>query len=177
MTASLIVVALAAWARPGPSKEPLYQSIIRFVLPASLTISLGAYGVYLLAGILYQKYHFAPDVLLNMEQTALTIFSVITGLLLVPFVVPPIKALAIAREYSGDWRPTLLAAGLFLVFVVIMVVPDFRSFFSLGNLEWWMYLWIIGVAVIWLFVTMGLWYFRAFERFLQLDWRQMGKSE
>lgn len=69
----------------------------------------------------------------------------------------------------GDWRPTLLAASLLLLYLGIIVVPPLRAFFSLTVLLPIDSLFIGGVAVLWSFIQRWLWQARVLERVLHLN--------
>jgi hypothetical protein len=67
----------------------------------------------------------------QLARTSVTAFLVYAGLLLVVFVEPPTRRWAVIEPISPDRRPTWLAIGLAVAFVVVMVVPPFRTFFNL----------------------------------------------
>ena len=96
-------------------------------------------------------------------------FAVCSGLLLVPFVVPPARFWVGGSKLSGDWRPTLLAAGLLLVYLVVIVVPPLRTFFSLTALHPIDYLVIGAAALIWSIIQRWIWRGNLLERFLHLS--------
>ena len=169
-TLSVIAIALAAWAHPGPpSRRGLGHLLLHFVFPAAVPLSLMAFGVYLVtfsqaiqqAG---QSMHDAQVI----AQSALTTFAVCSGLLLVPFVVPPARFWVGGSKLSGDWRPTLLAAGLLLVYLVVIAVPPLRAFFSLTALHPIDYLFIGAAALLWSIIQRWIWRSNLLERFLRL---------
>jgi cation-transporting ATPase E len=169
-TIGIMAVALAAWARPGPpSKRGLSYLIIHFALPAAITVSLGAFGVYLIVFFeaLQQVGESTAQAQL-LAQSALTSFAICSGLLLVPFVVPPAKFWVGGSELSGDWRPTLLGLGLLVVYLVVIAVPPLRAFFSLAALRPIDYLFIAAAALIWSFIQRWIWRAHLLERFLYL---------
>ncbi len=171
-TLGLIAVALAAWARPGPpSRLGLARLLLHFVLPAALTLSLVAFGVYLVAllQVLQQGGESISDAE-RIAQSALTTFAVCSGLLLVPFVVPPANFWVGGSELSGDWRPTLLAAGLLVVYLVVIALAPLRAFFSLAALNPVDYLLIGAAALIWSLIQRWIWRTHLLERFLHLTW-------
>jgi cation-transporting ATPase E len=174
VTASIITVALAAWARPGPSPQGRSGRIfLRFVLPAALTQSLVAFAVYLVAFHLAQQQLHATfaDALL-IAQSALTAFAVFSGLLLVPFIVPPTRFWTGGSPLSGDWRPTLLALGLSIVYLIMVTIPVIRTFFSLTGLDPLSYFLLGCTTLIWGLSLRWIWRFHLLERFLQLDRQQ-----
>ena len=105
-----------------------------------------------------------------LAQSALTAFAVCSGLLLVPFVVPPARWRVGGNKFSGDWRSTLLAAGLLGLYLGIIAFPPLRTFFSLAALRPIDYLFIGGVAVLWGVIQRWLWRAHILERFLHLPW-------
>ena len=173
ITASIIAVALAAWAQPGSSsKGKLARTLIHFVVPAALTQSLAGFVVYSVTFLLAeQQISNSPADVVLIAQSALTAFAVFSGLLLVPFVVPPAKFLVGGRELSGDWRPTLLALGMLIVFLIMVAIPEIRAFFSLVPLDRIDYLLVGAITVGWGLIQLWLWRIHLIERFLQLDWR------
>jgi cation-transporting P-type ATPase E len=173
ITASIIAVALAAWAQPGASSRGRQvRTLIHFIVPAAFTQSLAGFVVYSVTFLLAQQQlsNHPADVVL-IAQSSLTTFAVFSGLLLVPFVVPPTKFWVGGRELSGDWRPTLLALGMLIVFIIMVAIPAIRAFFSLVPLDSIDYVLIGVITVSWGLLQLWLWRIRLLERFLQLDWR------
>jgi cation-transporting ATPase E len=93
------------------------------------------------------------------------------GLLLLPFVEPPTKFWEGGDSFSGDWRPTILAAALFLVFVGLLVIEPLRSFFGLTRLRLVDYVVIAGIVIVWALVLRFVWRVRLLDRFLGIDLR------
>jgi cation-transporting ATPase E len=171
-TLGIIAVALAAWAHPGPpSRSGLGSLLLRFVLPAAVPLSLIAFGVYLIT--FFQAIQHMGESVQDAQliaQSALTTFAVCSGLLLVPFVAPPARFWVGGSRLSGDWRPTLLAAGLLVVYLVVIALPPLRTFFSLTALHPIDYLFIGAAALIWSIIQRWLWRGHLLERLLQLKW-------
>jgi cation-transporting ATPase E len=169
-TLSVIAIALAAWAHPGlPSKGGLRHLLLHFVFPAAIPLSLIAFGVYLVA--FYQALQQMGESVYDAQslaQSALTTFAVCSGLLLVPFVVPPTRFWVGGSKLSGDWRPTLLAAVLLFVYIGVIVVSPLRTFFSLTALHPIDYLVIGAAALLWSIIQRWIWRGNLLERFLQL---------
>jgi cation-transporting P-type ATPase E len=169
-TLSVIAIALAAWAHPGPpSKGGLRHLLLHFVFPAAIPLSLIAFGVYLVAfyQALQQMGESVHDAQL-LAQSALTTFAVCSGLLLVPFVVPPTRFWVGGSTLSGEWRPTLLAAVLLFVYIGVISIPPLRAFFSLTALHPIDYLVIGAAALLWSIIQRWIWRGNLLERFLQL---------
>lgn len=128
ITASIISVAVVAWARPGlSSQKNVVRSFVYFILPATFTQSLVGFAIYALILQLASQHNGNAAQAQAVAQSALTTFSVLGGLLMIPFVVPPTTFWTGGSELSGDWRPTVLALGMVVVFLVIVVLPGVRS--------------------------------------------------
>jgi len=65
-------------------------------------------------------------------QTIVTIFLLLTGLMLVVFIEPPFKFLAVIREYRGARWPLLLVALSLVGFGAVWIIPPTRGFFGLA---------------------------------------------
>ena len=179
-TVGIPTLALAAWARPGSFRRiDLVRRVWHFVLPAVLTISVTALLVYLVHLVpAFREFVEANPLASEMAasaasmpraQTALTVFAVICGLLLVVFVEPPTKAWTGGDELSGDHRPALLAVGLLLLFGVVLAIPPLRRFFELSTLSP-AELALIGVlAALWALALRRIWRVRLIERFIGAD--------
>ncbi len=105
---------------------------------------------------------------LASARTLLTVFTTLAGLVIVVFVEPPTRFWVGGDEFSGDWRPTLLAGLLALAFIAILLVPDWRDFFTftaLGPSDW---LVVVGLLVVWLLLLRFIWRQRLLVRFLRL---------
>jgi cation-transporting ATPase E len=170
-TLSVIAIALAAWAHPGPpSKGGLRHLLLHFVFPAAIPLSLMAFVVYLV--IFFQAIQQAGQSIHDAQllaQSALTTFAICSGLLLVPFVVPPTRFWVGGSTLSGDWRPTLLAVALLFVYIGVIAVPPLSAFFSLTALHPIEYLVIGGAALLWSIIQRWIWRGNLLVRFLQLE--------
>jgi cation-transporting ATPase E len=161
LTVGIPILAIAAWARPGAPPKSVVRSTSHFVFPAAFTVSVVALAVYLA--------YLAMTDDLEIARTALTTATVLCGLVLIPFVEPPVEAWAGGDVLSGDWRPTLLALGMLVVYFVVTAVPPLRGFFELTPLRLWDYLLIAAVVVIWALLLRLIWRARIFERLLTLE--------
>ena len=153
--------------------------MLHFVLPASLTMSI--FGLLVFAGFLavgVQESLLANPFLnsrgvlqqaLPQAQTALAEFSILCGLLLIVFVEPPGKFWVGGDEYSGDRRPTFLALGLTVIFVVFLVVPSLGGFFDFVPLSGLAYLALAGAVVLWALLLRWAWRSKLVERFFGLN--------
>ncbi|HEV2580440.1 MAG TPA: HAD-IC family P-type ATPase [Ktedonobacteraceae bacterium] len=165
LTEGIPALALASWARPRAfESKRTFPSLLHFVLPAAGTLGLAALGVFMAA--------FTSDARLPLAQSALTSFTITSGLLLIPFVVPPARAWVGGSSLEGDWRPTLLSLGLLAAYAVLLAIPPLRAFFALTALDPRSYLLIGLTALAWAVALRWVWRARLLERFLQLDWRE-----
>lgn len=188
--------ALAAWARPGKPEGGILRSVLHFVVPAAFTLSLIGIALYsFFFATAFEEGLGAPvnltlsDVIaleaetgvpveqllseaqleaLQVAQTALTTLMILCGLALVVFVEPPARFFVGGDDYSGDWRPTILAAGLLLTFIVVLILPPLRDFFDLSPLSALDFALIVTVALVWALTMRYIWRAQWFDRFLNL---------
>lgn len=195
----LPTLALAVWARPGPlPKGSMLRTISHFVLPASFTIYAFGLFVYIItiflttrnidlrvditaeivesfrtyAGITYDisaEDQFIQEVAVLAAQSALTTFLVYSGLLLIVFVEPPIQWFVGGDEFSGDWRPTILAIGSLIIFWIILSIEPLRSFFELLRLPPPLHISIISITLVWMFVLRIIWRKNLLGRFMNIN--------
>jgi cation-transporting ATPase E len=160
LTVGIPILAIAAWARPSAPPHSVVRATSHFVLPAAFSISVFALIVYLsYLGV-------TEDVVI--ARSALTTTMVLCGLVLIPFVEPPTKAWVAGDVLSGDWRPTLLAMGMLILFIVILAVPTLRNFFELTLMPAQDYVFIAIGVVVWAVLLRLIWRVRLFESFLDL---------
>jgi cation-transporting ATPase E len=152
------------------------------VLPAALTIGIAALTVYLI-------FHTGndPDTLaamrdggvlvltnsqnaalseVNEARDAITVTTVLCGLLLLIFVEPPTRWWVGGDEFSGDWRPTILAGLMFLALIAILATGFLREFFGMGQLSLRDLAVIVGVVAVWTIVLRSIWRYRLLDRLL-----------
>lgn len=197
MTVGLPTVMIAYWAKPAPVRGGLLRSVWSFVMPAALSMLVAGLIVYVLAfSFVDRSLQFAAvapqDVIAFQRevagmhdmramsperiaflvanifaQNAVTIFSLLAGLLLTVFVMPPFRFLAGGRPYSGDKRMMWLAIGLFFVFLGGWNIAFLRYFFSIVLLPDLTVLALIVLATLaWAIVLLFLWRQRVYERFV-----------
>ncbi len=171
------------WAKPGMlPRRSLVRSLLHFTLPATLTLTLVALGVYLtyLAIPVIESFY-GHELLENsvtidinndfflVPRSALVTIMVLCGLLLVPFLKPPTKAWVGGETYSGDWRYTLVALALLGIYIVILAIPALREFFELSLLTPRDYVVISWVALIWCLLLRYVWRSKLLDKFLGVD--------
>ena len=147
---------LTMWARPEPPADDLLVSLARFVIPVGVLTAGFATAIYaflytrILAGFsetpepraiaLFEQYtgltygvdaDFAEASATLGAQSAMSVFVSVTAMVLILLLEPPHKIFTAWRPVTGDRRPMWLALGLFLAFVVVLVVPATREYFGL----------------------------------------------
>jgi len=198
LTVGIPTFGLAVWARPGVSaRRSLISEVLHFVIPAGISVFFFGLLVYVAALYLnvmgmvdlqinpqdiadFQKYtginydisapeQYVLEVSQLVAQTALTVFTLFSGLLLVIFVEPPTEFFVGGDKLSGDRRPTILAGVMLILYFIIAAFEPLRRFFELIALPLWAYLAIAGVTVIWFIVLRRAWRKRWLQRFLEVD--------
>jgi len=179
LTVGIPVILLAIWAQPGHRyHQTLVRRLLHFVLPASILASLIGLGVFYTPLV----FQLTPDVqalgaedflrvfadIIRRNQSGLSAYLILVGLLLLPFVEPPTAWWVGADRLSGDWRPTWLALGLGVLFLVIVATP-MRDFFDLAPLDLSHSVLIVLAALLWLFLVRVTWRRRLLERFFGVD--------
>lgn len=170
---------LAVWAQPGAQlRETISGTIVRFVVPAAMITSL--VGLVVLYGSLeLQVLAHTPAAGLSsvghdavvtaatpVAQSALTSFLVLAGLVLLVFVEPPTDWLAVVQPITPDWKPTILAVVLAVVFVALVVIEPLRGIFALEPLDLASAALVAGALLVWFVGLLLLWRNRLIERFL-----------
>jgi cation-transporting ATPase E len=161
LTVGIPILAIAAWARPGPAPSSIIRSASRFVWPAAFTVSVVAVAVYL--------YFLGTTGDVDLARTALTTAMVFCGLVLIPFVEPPTQGWVAGDELSGDWRPSALALGLLAGYCGVMAVPAVRNAFELVSLPLTDYALITFVVLLWALLLRFIWRHRLLERLLEMN--------
>jgi cation-transporting P-type ATPase E len=137
------------------------------VVPAAIVSSL--MGLLLFVAILFLGVNVDGRSVAEasgMARTALTSFLVGVGLLLVIYVEPPVEWLAVAEPLAPDWRPTWLAIGLGIGYVVTLLVPAGREFFQFVVPEPREAAIVLVLVTAWFFAVRLVWKRRIVQRFL-----------
>jgi cation-transporting ATPase E len=158
---------LALWAKPGPVPPGgVVRQLVNFVLPAAVVTGAFLFLVYL---VFIETTGDWP-----YTQLALTYATIATGLLLVVFVQPPTGFWVGGDALSGDWRPTLLAMGLFMLLLISPYVPILNSFFGLQPLRSAADGAIVAaIVLVWMGVLRLVWRYRLVDRYLDVDLSQL----
>jgi cation-transporting ATPase E len=181
LTVGVPVFFLAIWARPIIVKEgALMRSMLHFVVPAAITITIAALTVYLIfytnngpgqiddGGLITLTNAQSRLQLseISKARDAITVTTVLCGLILLIFVEPPSRFFTGGDEYSGDWRPTILAGLMLAALIAILNVGFLRDFFGMGKLSWQDLGVIAGVVLVWAVVLRSIWRYRLLDRLL-----------
>jgi cation-transporting ATPase E len=170
-TVGIPTALLAIWSRPGRvPRETLLGTLARFVLPAAALASviglLVVTGVFLAGDADVEAGLLTPLAAENAAKTSVTVFLILVGMLVLVYVEPPVKALAVIEPVSPDRRPAYLAGGLTLALVVVMLVPPARQFFNLSPLAPRDLAIVLAGVVSWAVLVWIFWRWRFVERFL-----------
>jgi cation-transporting ATPase E len=196
-TVGIPTLAMATWARPAQSKIGLFRSVINFVIPAAVSVFVFGMLLYVYyfiitsSGVLelgvtpeeiasFQTYARLSFDIVTQEQYAfefagviarsvLTTFTVLTGLILIIFVEPPIPFFVGGDELSPDKRPTYLAGGLLIGFIALLLIVPARNFFELVLLPAQDYALIALVTLIWMLILRQAYKARWFPRFFKTE--------
>ena len=80
------------------------------------------------------------------------------------------------ESHCWNWFPTLLALGLFVCLVGVLFITPLRTLFNLQALDVFDFLVIGGAVVLWGVLLITIWHFHLFERFLQMEWKDISKQ-
>jgi len=151
LTLTIPSLALTLWASPGVKHSDDFGKILtHFVLPAAVSTSA--------AGVVVYSYFLEMYADVAYAQLAVTHTLVVTGLLLVIFVRPPIRLLAGGSKYSADWKPTLLVVFLLIAFWILTSIPLAERLLDVTRLNSsYDYLFILLVVSIWAVILNILW--------------------
>lgn len=165
------------WAQPGATKkrQKVLRSILHFVVPATITMTIVALFVYLLF-LMRAILDLQPGLQLSdsdyaLPRTALVTVLIFCHLLLLPFLKPPTRHWVGGEPLSGDLRYSGIALIMAGVTLLTLMVPILRDFFELATLSSTDILFLITVALEWAFIQRALWRSRFFDNFLGVDLR------
>ncbi len=180
MTVGIPAIALAAWARPGKTPRGSFmRRLLHFVLPAALLMILFGLGVYLgyLAPAL-QRYTGTHAVIVPQEifkevfpiaQTALSIFTIFAGLLLIIFVEPPTPWFEGGDVCRKDRRPAFMALAMALGFIGFLAAGSLSQPFDFIDLKLADYLLIGGAALLMGLALRFAWRKKLLDRFFEVN--------
>ncbi len=173
--------AFALWARPGRvERRSMLRRLVHFVLPAALTMTLTALGVYLLYLTASTNALFTsiPYPLLRPNahavataQTACTVLITFCGLFLIPFLAPPNQNWVGAEKLSPDRKPAYLTLVVMAMFIYILLTPALLDLFDLTDLGAINFGFIFIIALGWVALIKKVWTHKWFEHFFDVELR------
>jgi cation-transporting ATPase E len=124
VTVGLPGLVVVAWARPIQSPQDFVRTVLGFAVPAAVAVTavgLPVYATYL-----------ANTGSVDIARSALITITTFCGTLLIPILAPSNRTTPQRRGLGGhDWRPTLLAASMVVLFGAIMSLPLARWFYDI----------------------------------------------
>jgi cation-transporting ATPase E len=175
LTATVPTIGLIMWAQSGQTiKGRIYRPLARFAVPATVLLAafeLAVYALYFKTGEhSYLLAHHgattqqAVQAALPKAQTVTTALAVLCGILLLPFTVPPSMRWVGGARLRGDRRPTIMAAALFVVYLVIVSTAGGRHLFAMQPIGVLQQILLIVIAVSWGFTVRAVWHWRVLDR-------------
>ena len=154
-------LALSLWAPAGVvPRTHLGRLLAQFVLPSAVTMGAAAVVVYIIFLEISGEVAYA--------QLTVTYTLVISGLVLVVLLRPPVRGLTLVGmgdERSGDWRPTVMVMVLLILVFVVASIPLADNLFGLKPLQQPTDYLVVGLAVLaWASTAVFLWWVRPLER-------------
>jgi cation-transporting ATPase E len=155
-------LALSLWPPAGVvARTHLGRLLARFVAPAAVTMGAVAVVVYIIFLEISGEVAYA--------QLTITYTLVISGLVLVVLLRPPVRGLTLmgmgGDERSGDWRPTVMVMVLLILVFAMASIPLADNLFGLKPLQQPTDYLVVGLAVLaWASTTVFLWWVRPLER-------------
>ncbi len=124
VTVGIPGMVVVLWARPIQSPSDFVRATLRFSVPAAVAVTVVALPVY--------GYYVEHGSSLAVARSALITITTFCGTLLIPILAPSRLAEAGRGHFLAglDWRPTLLAASMLVLFGVLMALPLARWFYE-----------------------------------------------
>ena len=169
----LPTAAFPLWATPGvvQKRRSLMRSLLHFIIPATITMTIVSMFVYLLF-LMRAILDLPPGVRISaadyaLPRTALVTVLVFCHLLLLPFLKPPTQFFVGGGEpVCKDWRYSISAIVLAGLTLITLINPVLRDFYELATLSGPDIAFLLAVAVEWGLILRVLWRSRFFDRFL-----------
>ena len=169
----LPTAAFPLWATPGvvQKRRSLMRSLLHFIVPATITMTIVALFVYLLF-LVRAILDLPPGARISaadytLPRTALVTVLVFCHLLLLPFLKPPTQFFVGGGEpVCKDWRYGISAIVLTGLTLITLLNPVLRDFFELATLSGADIVFLLAVALEWGLILRVLWRSRFFDRFL-----------
>lgn len=185
-TTALPAIGLTIWSHAGINQtKSLFQSVLRFVFPASIVTSLIAV-IMLIVLTLNQYYNLSVNynffeqinlsdlqkaiaLALPKLQTILVLFLVYSGLTIVVLASPPSKYFAFEAKTKRDWRPTVLVISLLLAFQILYSTSSVRSFWELEKIGLSDTFLLFSSYFVWLILLIVTWKYKLINKLLGLN--------
>ena len=169
ITITIPTVGLALWARPTRATDVDAAELARFVVPVALTNLL--FGTAVFVATYYTTRHglrffdgrfdsvvgftlgadqeSAPEVAAILGRTNLIVFLILTGLITILFLQPPLRFFTTPHQpLHPDRRAAWLVVASIVLLVVIMAT-GLRSWLQLAEIPEWGYAALAAAVVVW----------------------------
>ncbi len=125
VTVGLPGLVVVAWARPVRSPSDFVRTTLHFAVPAAIAVTAVALPVY--------AYYLDHTGSVDIARSALITITTYCGALLIPILAPSNRTDAPqgGALRGHDWRPTLLAAAMIVLFGALMTLPLARWFYEI----------------------------------------------
>ena len=175
LTVGVPSVCLAFWAHPRTPHRNLAADLLNFVAPVALLSSLLGLILYCACWVLVVGHlpetvpaHVRPGSIERSAESCLVAFLILTGLLLVVFTRPPTRWWGVVARPDGDWRPTILAAVLAVLFLAAWV-SALGHLFVLQRVAPLLMGLTFGAVLLWLIIIRTTWRLGLARRTVGLD--------
>jgi cation-transporting ATPase E len=133
-------------------------TIIHFVVPAAWSLALAA----LLMFVAYTAFGDSVE----RARSALTTFSILSGLVLVLFAAPPTRRWTGGEDIVSGWPTVALLVPLLGAFAWVISSAELRAFFDLGALQAVDLVVAVAGCWVWAVALRWIWRHRLLERAL-----------
>jgi magnesium-transporting ATPase (P-type) len=164
-------IVLSIWSSTVPiNRTSMHLQLVHFIVPAAAMTAVCV--------VVLHTFFARASASITYNQQVVTHLLVVIGLILVVFVQPPVRILALGDQFSGDWRPTYVVVVLFLIFQIathVSLAQRFLKLAPLASLQDYLLVW--GMALIWALLTLGFWRMRWLRQVLGWSSRWMLTSQ
>ena len=190
LTVGIPVVFVTIWAsNDGGIKRNIVKSILGFVITATVTrllLTLSVYAFFFLDtfGNIQQRLNnllssnpLSQDQIssqalaaaTDQARTAVFIVSVVSGLLLITFLKPPVKWLGVVEKFdTQNWKFFWPVLACVVLLIVGLILPWGRETLGVVNLSFAQYTIVTGSILLWSSISWVLWKYKVFDRFLNV---------
>ncbi|WP_419850953.1 HAD-IC family P-type ATPase [Candidatus Poriferisocius sp.] len=171
ITITIPTVGLALWARPTRATDVDAAELARFVVPVALTNLL--FGAAVFVATYYTTRHgfrffdgqfdsivgftlgadqqSAPEVAAILGRTSLVVFLILTGLITILFLQPPLRFFTTPHQplHPDRWAAWMVLASIALLAVIM--ATGLRSWLQLAEIPGWGYAALTAAVAAWTF--------------------------